>query len=324
MKVVNKTKFILFIIFVILLILAVAVVLFYRHQLTVPLKTVATEMVFNIKKGEGVKEIALHLEREGLIRNKTVFEYYIFFKDWGGNLQAGEYLLSPTLNIPQITKILVGGEALSNEIQITIPEGFTLAQIDARLANVGLIKEGVLKNRPHLEGYLFPDTYRFNKDMTLDEITAKMRNNFDDKLNQERLRQEIQRQGKTIPEVITMASIVQNEAVSDKEMPILAGVFYNRLELDMLLQSDATVNYITKENRRQATLEDIKIDSPYNTYIYFGLPPGPISNPGLSAIKAALFPEETDYLYFLHPLDSEAIFSKTLEEHNGNKDEYLP
>jgi len=137
------------------------------------------------------------------------------------------------------------------------------------------------------------------------------------------LREAISNQRRTIFEVITLASIVQQESVDETEMPLIAGVFAKRLRLGMALQSDATINFVTGKKDRQPLYEDLKVQSPYNTYLYKGLPPGPICNPGLAAIKAAISPQQTDSLYFLHPLDGATVFSKNVEEHNRNKVKYL-
>ena len=197
MRIINKKKFIFFLISLFILFCLVSGCFFIRYQIITPLINQSAEQTFIIEKGEGSKEIATNLEKVGLIRNKDLFEYYVFYKGWTAQLQAGQYTLSPSLNIPQIAQKIVKGEAVSQEIQVTIPEGFTLKQIDQRLAEVGLIKIGELSKKSQLEGYLFPDTYRFNQGETLEEIVIKMRGNFVRKLDKD-LREEIVKQEKTI------------------------------------------------------------------------------------------------------------------------------
>lgn len=295
---------------------------------------------FEVEKGSGVKEIAGKLRQENFIRSQFWFKTYVWYKKQGANLQAGEYLLSQNLNTPQILQIITGGKVIPNEVQITFPEGFTLSQIKTRLAENGVeaaqffdgekvdgfqIQYKFLKDislEASLEGFLFPDTYRFKKDVKKEEIIKKFLENFDRKL-EPAWRAEIDRQSKSLYDIVIIASIIQQESLNDDEMPMIAGIFWNRLQRGMLLQSDATVNYATGKKARQASADDIKILSPYNTYLYSGLPPAPICNPGASAIKAAIYPQESDYLYFLHPLNSPAIYSKTLEEHIRNKIKYL-
>lgn len=317
---------------------------FYIHrQIFKPVGYQSKEQNFIVKKGESLKEIGERLEKEGLVNRAYWFKFYVLTKGWAARLQAGKYTISPTMNIPEISRKMVGGEAMSSDILITIPEGFTIRQIDVRLAKAGLIEKDELANFQltklllsygfpqnsgsvlvsNLEGFLFPDTYRFDRDSRVEDIIKKMTDNFDKKLTKD-LRDKIKRDGKTIFEIAVLASIIQNEAMTAEEMPVIAGIFYNRLKIDMALQSDATINYITGKNLRQPTLKDIKVNSPYNTYLNKGLPPGPISNPGLDAIKAAVYPQETNYLFFLHPKNGPAVFSQTLKEHNLNKAKYLP
>src|SRR3989338_3003601 len=309
---------------------------FILNQINTPVSGQFKEQSFVIEKGESLKEIGEHLEKEGLINQDYWFKFYVLGKGWAGRLQAGEYVLSPSMSILEIAENLAGGKTVS-DISITIPEGFTLKQIDSRLTQVGLIDKGGLLNFnqkeflilnsqfsiSNLEGFLFPDTYKFRKDNSLEEIIRKILNNFDKKLSED-LRAEIQKQRKNIFEIITLASIVQNEAMTNEEMPVIAGVFSNRLTIGLPLQSDATINYITGKNLRQPSIKDTEVNSLYNTYLHKGLPPGPISNPGLDAIKAAIYPQKTDYFYFLHPLNGPTVFSKTLKEHNSNKAKYLP
>jgi len=309
---------------------------FILNQINTPVSGQFKEQSFVIEKGESLKEISEHLEKEGLINQDYWFKFYVLGKGWAGRLQAGEYVLSPSMSILEIAENLAGGKTVS-DISITIPEGFTLKQIDSRLTQVGLIDKGGLLNFnqkeflilnsqfsiSNLEGFLFPDTYKFRKDNSLEEIIRKILNNFDKKLSED-LRAEIQKQRKNIFEIITLASIVQNEALTNEEMPVIAGVFSNRLTIGLPLQSDATINYITGKNLRQPSIKDTEVNSLYNTYLHKGLPPGPISNPGLDAIKAAIYPQKTDYFYFLHPLNGPTVFSKTLKEHNSNKAKYLP
>lgn len=306
------------------------------------------EKIFVILPGEGIKLIADNLEAQDLINSDFFFETYVWLK--GGrsiSLQAGDYNLSSSMSIEDIVKKLRGGEVVSSEVWITIPEGFSIKKIDERLAAKELIKKGEfasLANNPQkiadlkntndyafisndlqsLEGYLFPDTYKFKKDSVLEYIVTKILDNFDKKLDN-RLRYEIKQQESDVEDIIILASIIQNEVTKEEDMLKVSSIFLNRLEIGQALQSDATVNYATGGNNPRPTYDDLEVDSLYNTYKYAGLPPGPISNPGLEAIEAAIYPEATDYFYFLNPQDGNGItiFSKTLEEHNINKAKYL-
>lgn len=337
----RRHRWVIFFVFLLSLVLFFAAGLFYLWlQIYWPLNKNGTEQIFEVEKGKRVAEIAAQLQAQNLIRSAFWFKVYVLCQRQSGSLQAGQYALSPGFNIPEIAAIMSGGKVIPNEAQITFPEGFTVGQIKARLIGAGVAAADSFDNEKiggfqvqykflsgvspeaSLEGFLFPDTYRFRKDIKKEEIIKRFLDNFDHKLTPA-WREEISRQGKTIYQMITLASIVQQESLNEQEMPMIAGIFWNRLNQGMLLQSDATVNYATGKKERQPSVEDIKIQSPYNTYLHTGLPPTPICNPGIEAIKAAIYPQTSDYFYFLHPLNSQAVYSKTLEEHNRNKEKYL-
>ncbi|MCH7623546.1 MAG: endolytic transglycosylase MltG [Nitrospinae bacterium] len=172
-----------------------------------------------------------------------------------------------------------------------------------------------------LEGYLFPDTYRVFRDASIKEIVQKMLDNFDNKISDE-LMVEIKRQGKTVHDILTLAAIIEKEVVGDKDRKIVADIFYKRLDAGMALQADSTVNYDSGASNARSSAKDLEIDSPYNTYKYRGLPPGPIANPGLSSILAAIYPETNPYWYFLTTPDGEAVYNVTFEEHVEDKNKY--
>ena len=323
MKIVSKIRFIIFFVILILIIFSLSAGFYFIYQVKIPLDRQGAEQSFIIVKGEGSEEISTNLEETGLIRNRFWFDTYIYLRGLSTRLQAGEYTLSPGLNVEQIAYKLAGGKAESQEVTITIPEGFNLRKIDARLAKHGLIEIGeLLADSRKLEGYLFPDTYRFNKDATLNEIIGKMMGNFNRKVTQD-LKDEIQKQGKTLDQIIIMASLIEKEVATEQDQKIVSGIFWNRLAINYPLQSCATIAYVLDIDKWIYSIEDTKIASPYNTYQNAGLPPGPIANPGISAIRAAVYPESTDYLFFLSKPDGETVFSRTLEEHNENKERYL-
>ena len=301
-----------------------------------------TKKEFIIKNGDSVQEITANLQSENLISDMDFFKFYVWQKKISGKLQAGNYELSPSMSIPEIANLFIEGKIKSNKISITIPEGFSNKEIGKRLAENGLIEKEIfinfneinsldllryefLQDKPEnagLQGYYFPDTYEYYKDSSLEDITKKMLDNFNKKLSPE-LRGEIKKQNKSIFETLILASIIEKEAGFAEDMGKVSSVFHNRLEIDYPLESDATINYITESGRSRSTYEDLQIDSPYNTYKYAGLPPTPICNPGLNAIKAAIYPGETGYFFFLTPSDRKAIFSKTYAEHLKNQSKYL-
>jgi len=320
----NKKRFVIVLssLFLFFLIFCLSGYYFIKYQINIPLSNQNTEQIFIVEKGDGVKTIANNLEKEGIIRNDFWFNVYIFYKGWESKLQAGEYALNKSLNIIQITDKIFKGDVIPREVKITIPEGFNIRQIDARLAEAGLIEAGELSIQSDLEGYIFPDTYEFNKKMDLDDILNIIKENFNNKLN-DSLRNEIKRQGKTIEEIIIMASIIEREVPLYEDSRIVSGVFWNRLNINYPLQSCATIAYALGKDKWIYSIEDTKIDSPYNTYKNVGLPPGPICNPGILAIQAAIYPRPTDYYFFLSKPDGETVFSRTFEEHQANAAKYL-
>lgn len=296
---------------------------------------------FEIKSGEGIKEVAANLEKGQFIKNKYYFDYYVWKTGSKGKIQAGKYELKGSMTIPEIVQVLSLGEIVSNEVKITFPEGMGAKAMSEILNQKGFngsqflkdINSGTgiktdyefLANKPqkaNLEGFLFPDTYIFWKDAKPEEIANRMLQNFDEKLTP-KMRDDIQNQGKNIFDIITMASILEKEVKTADDMKIASGIFWDRIGVGMPLQSCATVAYVLGEEKKQFSYADTRTPSPYNTYLNKGLPPGPIDNPGMSSILAAIYPTKTDYSYFLtDPATGKTIFSKTLEEHAANKVKY--
>lgn len=269
-------------------------------------------VIFLVRKGEGAKEISIHLKEQGLIRYGSFFKVYALVQGQAEKLQAGEYELSPGMAIPEIVNKLASGDRIKKII--TIIEGWTLKDIAEYLEAEEL--------DPSLEGYLFPDTYEISPEDGVEEIIEKMLDNFDKKLTSE-LREEIASQEKTIHEIVIMASLLEKEVRTFEDKKIVAGILWKRLESNMLLQVDATITYITDRKTTKILKKELQIDSPYNTYKYKGLPIGPICNPGLESILAAIYPQENQYLYYLSTPEGETIFSRTLEAHNIAKAKYL-
>jgi len=320
---------------------AATVVIWYNYQISKSVSANQEIISFEIEQGEGVNQISQRLYESELIHSQFYFEIHVWLNGLQRNFLAGVHELSPSMNIKEVTARLT--QSGSSELAITIIEGWNNKEIGSYLEQQGIFSQedffeevshdlssycqqyDFLTDKPanvDLEGYLFPDTYRIFKNASAAEVVKKMLDNFDDKLNQD-LRFKIQNQGKSVFEVITLASIIEKEVREPEDMKMAADVFYKRLKQDIPLQSDATVNYVTGKGLVQPTLEDIKIDHPYNTYVYPGLPPGPIANPGLNAIIAAIEPTANPYYYFLTTKEGEVIYSKTFAEHSQNKAKYL-
>ena len=268
-------------------------------------------IMFLVKKGQGAKEISINLKEQGLIRYSSFFKIYALIEGKAGELKAGEYELSPSMNVPEIVNKLASGDRIKKII--TIIEGWTVKEIEEYL-------EGEID--PNLEGYLFPDTYEISPEDGIEEIIEKMLANFDKKLSLE-LREEITSQGKTIPEIVIMASLIEKEVRIFEDKKIISGILWKRIEVGMPLQVDATITYITGRKSTEILKKELEIDSPYNTYKYKGLPFGPICNPGLDSILAAVYPEDSGYWFYLSTPEGETIFSKTLKEHSEARAKYL-
>ena len=284
--------------------------------------------LFVIESGSSVRSIARQLEDEGWIRSARLFEIYVIINDYQGGLQAGTYQFEVGDDLFQIANQIVSGRAAS--FRVTIPEGFTVNEIIKRLSEFDHIDQEDLVQaleddrikRDYFpdssevewpqEGFLFPDTYNLSYDMDSVAILNVMINRFEnywlDSL-------ENNENAYSINEYVTLASLVEKEAQLSEEKPLIAGVIYNRLDQNMRLQLDATVQYALEDRVSRVLYGHLEVDSPYNTYLNSGLPPGPIASPGDNALAAVLEPEESDYLFYFARPDGSHIFTKTYQEH---------
>ena len=269
-----------------------------------------------ITPGSSVSAIANQLNEADLIAHPTFFKWFVALSRTSNNVQAGTFLISPNTSIAAI--VLQLSNPHSTEIQITIPEGFTKDQIKIKL--VGAFPnfdvtawETQTKN---LEGYLFPDTYRFEKNASVQEIVQKMRSTLDRRLRENGI-------AEISTDKLIMASIIEKEVQTPEDMKHVAGLLFNRMKIGMALQVDSTLTYVTQKTSAELTTADLKLTSPYNSYTHKGLPPGPICNPGMNAILAVLHPSPTDDFYFLTTNDGRTIYAKTHDQHVVNKQKYL-
>ncbi|WP_075864646.1 endolytic transglycosylase MltG [Carboxydothermus islandicus] len=297
-------------------------------------------VVVNVKKGMSPETIAQILKEKELIKSETAFLLYLRYHRLNLKLQAGTYALTKSMTTPEIVKTVVEGKSLT--FKITVPEGYNVAKIAKLMASFGFNEKKVLalaKNPPYdypylkeipenvqykLEGYLFPATYEISYTDTEEKIIGKMLKKFNSIVEAENLIKEAQKRGFTLHQLLTLASLIELEAKRAAERPLISGVIYNRLQKGMLLELCPTVEYALGRHKLRLSAEDLKIESPYNTYKYRGLPPGPIANPGLSSIKAALNPVKHDYLFYVARPDGYHAFAKTYEEHLQNVKKYLP
>lgn len=305
-----------------------------------------TAEVFTVNPGETAATIAPRLDREGLVSDGQLFLYLVRYRGVDAQLEAGEYELRPNMTMDEIIDTLQHGRL--REVSITIPEGKRAEEVAElleergisdgeeflSLVRAGSSAYGFLGGRPEgasssLEGYLFPETYRIPADYDAAAILDLLLATFGERFSPE-MRQAAADKGMTVHEVVTLASIVEREAVVPEERPIIASVYLNRLAQGMYLQSDPTVQYALgyQEDAGQwwkipmSLEEDVVVDSPYNTYMYPGLPPGPLCSPGLASIEAVLEPAETPYLFFYSKFDGSHAFAETYEEHLLNQERY--
>jgi len=281
-----------------------------------------SEKIIKIEKGWGSGEVGQKLKDEQLIKSKWLFVFFVWVRGYNEHLQAGEYSLNPKMDLFKIGKMISMGEVAPNYVKITIPEGWANKQIEEKLISSGILEQGSGLPKEE-EGYLFPDTYYFERNSSIDVVVKKMSDNFIKRISEGISKDLLIDSSMKLPDAVIMASILEKEVKSDEDRAIASGIFWKRIENNYPLQSCATIAYVLGKDKKQYSYEDTRVKSSYNTYINVGLPPTPINNPGLSAIKAALNPKYTDYNFFLSAPDGTTIFSKTLDEHNANKAKYL-
>ena len=319
-----------FLLFMAILLVGIAFSVIVWAVLPVSSDRDAASVLVDVEPGLTAKQIAALIADAGLVKDADLFLILLRVTGTDKSLQAGHYLLSPGMNAFELIEALQRGRAKT--IPVTIPEGFALKQIAARLAREGLVDydrfmelaqdaalvfgEEVPLNIPisSLEGYLFPDTYYFSASQTEEDIIRQMVGRFVEMVSPV-VQDRSEDINLSLHEIVTLASIVEREVMSEHERAIVASVYLNRLAINMPLQADPTVRYVMTEERSRVLYRDLEIDSPYNTYKYNGLPPGPIASPGLASIIAVLEPADTDYLFFVNRGDGTHQFSRTFDEH---------
>lgn len=277
--------------------------------------------IISIRDGAGLLEVSRSLKEAGVVRNATWFRTVAIVMGGEKSLRSGDYHLPHTQNVYTLAWRIINGDHGIERYKMTIPEGFTVRKISTLFDERFLLFDNAEFESLAEEGYLFPDTYFIGVNATATGTIALLRSNFDKKIFP--LTGEIERSGRTLHQVITMASILEGEAQSREDKKIVAGILWKRFDMKLPLQVDATFAYINGKSTKDLTLDDLKIDSPFNTYLYAGLPPTPISNPGLESIEATLNPIESPYLYFLTGEDGKMHYARTFDEHKINKQKHL-
>lgn len=341
------------ILIILIIILGITGYRFYTTSLE-PLEPESTEEIsVEIPTGSSRTDIARILEEEGVIQSAFVFNYHLRFTGEQG-FQAGYYLMSPSMAIDDIVEYLQeGGTPIPDDPsgRLTIPEGYMLEQVamivesqteytvqdfkelvedeeflDTLLETYPDLLSDTLEvseeTRYTLEGYLYPATYEFYEDSSLESLIIQMVRRMDQEMNP--YYEEIEEMDTTVHSILTMASFIEREGITPEDRELISGVFYNRLEINMPLQTDVSVTYALGEHQERITYEDLEVDSPYNTYMHTGIGPGPVNNPAGDSIRASMYPAETDYMYFLADLNTRDVyFSETYEQHLEYQNEYL-
>ena len=294
------------------------------------------ETTVNIPEGSSAKAITAILNENDLIMNEISFELYIRINKASADLRPGEYTFGPgRVTYSDILAELMKGNLSENTVTVTVPEGYTVVQVADLMAENGLVsREDFLycaanmdvtydyipqgSEYSRLEGFLFPETYNIGNEWSSEQIIEMMLAEFDKNWTSDR-QARADELGMTVKEIVTLASLVEREAKIDEERPVIASVIYNRLDADMLLQIDATVQYALGKQKDRLLYYDLEIDSPYNTYKYKGLPAGPIASPGTACIDAALYPADTPYFYYQTSIEGDGshYFCETYEEHSA-------
>lgn len=276
-----------------------------------------------ISRGSTVSDIAIQLHNANVIKRPAVLRFILRVTGAGGQVQAGPYLFEKPQNGLAIAYRLAKGIHGLPPVKVTFPEGLSVREMALRVEEAfpPLSAKDFLSAGKSQEGYLFPDTYLFPPDATIASIVKAMRENFDAKIKP--LENDVRTSGLSLSDTVILASLIEKEARTTENRRLVSGVLHNRLRLGMLLQVDAVFGYIFSRDTYSPSYEDLKVNSPYNTYTHTGLPPGPINNPGLDSLQAAVMPTKTDYLYYLTDREGVMHYAKTYVGHQANQTKYL-
>jgi len=276
-----------------------------------------------IEEGMSLAQASEHLKEHSVVRSTFLFELVTILRAGDGSIFAGEYFFSEPLSAINVSYRLTHGIFGLDPVRITIPEGSTVLDV------ADIFSEKVpefdaltfLSMAEGMDGYLFPDTYLFLPNVEPIQVIKEMRNTFDRRIKE--IEKEINASGRSLEDIVIMASIIEKEATTVEDKNLVSGVLWNRIDIGMPLQVDAVFEYINGKNTYELTLEDLDIDSPYNTYRYKGFPPTPIANPGLDSLRAAAVPEDSEYLFYLSDRSGKIYYAHDFEEHKKNKRLYL-
>ena len=308
-------------VFLFIFIVSTLYALFIHHPSNAP-----TKYTFSIPGGATISSVAVSLKKEGIIKSPTIFKVLAILTQSDSGLFAGDYYFSEGENVFEVARRTTNGDFGLTPLSIFIPEGSTIYDIaeilEDRFTKFRGEKFIELAIKQEAEGYLFPDTYQFLPNVNEKKVFEIMNDNFNTKI--ESISELVESSEVPLEDIIIMASIIERESANIfEERRLISGILWNRIDIGMALQVDAVFEYINGKNTFELSTEDLAIDSPYNTYTNRGLPIGPIANPGLDSIIAALDPEPSNYLFYLHDLNGNAHYSIDFEGHKANKFRYL-
>lgn len=301
-------------------VMVVALFGFFATYLLLWPRAIPHQSSASIREGMSISEIAEELKKEELIISSSLFKSIARITGKDTSLRSGHFSFPQKASLFDILHILT--EPTSPELSFTVPEGYSVFDIDKKLHQEDLIAKGdFIRTAKIYEGYLFPDTYFiFRENFTPEQLIEKMRANFEKKIDKE-MRHQINQSGRTLGEIVSMASILEREVRTSEDFAIVSGILWKRLDNGWPIQADATLLY--GKNSPQITRKDLASDDPYNTRKLKGLPPTPIGNPGIATIRASIFPQESPYWFYLTDERGNVHYASTNEEHNENRRKYL-
>ncbi|NOW02698.1 endolytic transglycosylase MltG [Clostridium beijerinckii] len=321
-----------------LFVITLTFVISYSSTIRKPLKSTEDSIIIEVKQGEGFYDILDKLDKENKLTNKLLIKVNLAIDKRKVNLTEGIYEINTNSSLEELIKSLENKDGDKDLVKLTIPEGYSIEDIAKSVEDKGIcskdefikdVKDYKLpsfvknnnKKRYNLEGYLYPDTYLIEKGSNANEVIKSMLDRFEDVLKQAEDETKVEINDEDVEKIVTIASMIEREARVPGDRPLISSVIYNRLEKDMKLQIDAAVIYALGYHVDVVLNKHLEVDSPYNVYKYKGLPVGPIANPGLDCIKAALLPEKTDYLYYIMKDDGAHYFTNNYEDFLNKKKE---
>ncbi|AVK50172.1 aminodeoxychorismate lyase [Clostridium sp. MF28] len=321
-----------------LFVITLTFVISYSSTIRKPLKSTEDSIIIEVKQGEGFYDILDKLDKENKLTNKLLIKVNLAIDKRKVNLTEGIYEINTNSSLEELIKSLENKDGDKDLVKLTIPEGYSIEDIAKSVEDKGIcskdefikdVKDYKLpsfvennnKKRYNLEGYLYPDTYLIEKGSNANDVIKSMLDRFEDVLKQAEDETKVEISDEDVEKIVTIASMIEREARVPGDRPLISSVIYNRLEKDMKLQIDAAVIYALGYHVDVVLNKHLEVDSPYNVYKYKGLPVGPIANPGLDCIKAALLPEKTDYLYYIMKDDGSHYFTNNYEDFLNKKKE---